>query len=188
MKRAIYIGWALLLLGCSAATPERYRLQPSIEPARCRGSSTMAISLPQAAAGLDSARIAVIDRPQHLSFYRDVAWGDTLPSLLQQYFADAFEQSRQFGAVTLAGDNAPATLQLAIALRNFEVDQSANGRVLQIRMSAQLQTGGSHRVIKRIPLTTQVDVADASIDGIVQQFNRQLDGLTQQMLRQIGCR
>lgn len=182
----------LLLAGCSAAaSPDYYRLQPQdITAANCSRAGAVDVVLPSVAPGLDSAHIAVIDRPQHVSFYQDVAWIDTLPNVLQAYFVDALEQSRSFTGAMAEGGSAAAPLQLSIAVRNFEVDQTAAARVMRVRFSAVLRRGG--QVVLRKSLAEEVDVSAESIGGIVQQFNRTLDRLTQQMLqavqRKTGCR
>lgn len=191
MNRHVGMAIALLLGGCSAASsPDYYRLQPQhIAVSTCRLRASLDVAQPEMAPGLDSAHIAVIDRPQHVSFYQDVAWIDTLANLLQAYFIDAAEKSQRFAGVMRDGEAAPAPLKLSIAVRNFEVDQSAGGRMLRVRFSAVLRQG--NRSLLRRSFDEKADVSDASIDTIMLQFNHTLDTLTQQMLqaipRNIGC-
>ncbi|MFM9890949.1 MAG: ABC-type transport auxiliary lipoprotein family protein [Rickettsiales bacterium] len=191
MKRMQYGAMLLLLAACTAAgAPDYYRLQPeNITAATCKRAASIEVAQPSVAPGLDSAHIAVIDRPQHVSFYQDVAWTANLPAVLQSYFVDAMEQSHAFAGVMAEGDAGPAAYRLDIAVRNFEVDQSGQGRRLRVRFSAVLRQGG--QAVLRKSLDAEEDVSAMNIEGIAQQFNRSLDGLTQQLLqtmqRKVRC-
>lgn len=192
-KRGV-LGLVFLLAACGGnPAPEKYTLQAALgeTTAVCRSGASIKINEPSSGPGLDSAHIAVIDRPGHLTFYRGVAWSAQASAVVQAYLADAFEGSGHFATVSTDADTVPADWRVESQLKDFEIDQTGGTPMVKIRLSATLVRASDRKAVLSLPLESQTDATGQSIDGIVQLFNGQLGDLSQQMLQQfarkIGC-
>ena len=194
MKR--FIPLALLMLtacGGSRPAPELYTLQatpPAVEA--CRAGSTIKIVEPVAGAGLDSPRIAVMERGGKQTFYRGVRWNAATTRMLQLYLADTFEQSGMFATVLTDDSTSRARYLLETQLRDFHIDQSQGVPVVRIRLSANLVDAASRRPLLSVPLAAERGVSGQNMQGIVQVFNEEMAALSTDLLARlrgrIGCR
>lgn len=179
--------------GGSRSAPQLYALQPGdIHAPSCRAHTGIKIYEPNAAPGLESFRILVIDRPNHQTQYRGVGWNSTLPRAVQAFFTEAFETSGMFRYVSTDSDSIKAPWILETRLRGLHVDQSAGSAQAVSQITFTLMRAGERMPVMTLPLTRRDDVAGQNMDGIVNTFNRQLGDMAsevlQEMRRHTGCR
>ena len=124
--RKFLLAAVFLIAACtSKPAPELYALTaeaPAVAP--CRATTGIVVQEPIPAPGLDSTRIAVIDRPNHQTFYKDVRWNAPASVVVQHYLAESFERSGMFKEVLTDDTGADVPLMLESQLRAFAVDQS----------------------------------------------------------------
>lgn len=194
MKQLFALALVTVLAACGGgrSAPEVYTLQaeaPQVDS--CRVPSSIKIYEPNAAPGLDSPRMVVIDRPQHQTFYQGVAWSAPAPRVVQAYLADAFERSGMFRSVSTDNDTVKSQWIVETRLRKFNVDLSAGEKAVT-RMTVTLMRSGDRQPLLSLPLESERSIAGKNTEQIVQTFNDQLGELTQEMLQQfrskIGCR
>ncbi len=200
MMKPSLIGLAacFLLAACgggSRSAPQLYALQPGeIHAPSCRAPHAgIKIYEPNAAPGLESFRVMVIDRPNHQTQYRGVGWNTTLPRAVQAFFTEAFETSGMFRYVSTDSDSIKAPWILETRLRGLHVDQSTGGRSeAVVQLTFTLMRAGERTPVMTVPLTRRDDVSGLNMDGIVGVFNRQLGDMAsevlQKMRRHTGCR
>lgn len=192
-----YTALVLLLVTLSAcggsAAPETYTLRAQTpEVKACTRGTSIKLYAPQTAPGLETARIVVIDRPQHQTFYSGVRWSAPVGLLVQGVMVDAFERSGVFSLVTTDDSSSRTAWVLETQLRDFHVDQSAGTAKAKIRLTVSLLRSAGREPMLSLPLESSVDVTGRSMEAVAGVFNDELNGLIQQALQQfrdrIGCR
>lgn len=167
--------------GSSSSAPERYQLTAKpVQAVPCRGGPSLQLRLPNAAPGIDSARIVVMDRPNHLTLYQGVAWSVPAPRLVQQYLFDSFEPSGMFARVSTDLDVMPAEYELITDLRAFHVDLTGEPSV-RIRLTVHLLRASDGKVLQSSTLQRSVPIRGANIDGIVAIFAEQMHSISQEL-------
>lgn len=191
MRYALLALPLVMLTACGGGqpAPELYGLKARPPEVRsCKRGGGIKIYEPQVAPGLDNPRIAVIDRPQHQTFYNGVRWNAPAGRVVQNYLVDTFEQSGRFGTVTTDEATTRTPYILETQLRAFHVDQSQGAPFVAVRMTASLVETSGRRTLKTIPLSGTADVSGQKIDGIVASFNEVMAALSAQLLQDMGCR
>lgn len=145
-------GWALwvalALAGCTlpqdqTPPPQAYLLEGGTftpTPTRRPSGKTLLVTVPKAAPGFDSNRIAYTKGPPKLDYYNNHVWSDTPARMLLPILVRAFESTGAFKAVI----SPPAP-----ALANLRVDVDV------IRLQQEFMTQPS-----RVRLTTRIKVVD----------------------------
>ena len=141
--------WAVLaLVGCTlphdqTPPPQAYLLEGgafSPPPARRPSGKTLLVTVPKAAPGFDSNRIAYTKGPPKLDYYNGSIWSDTPAKMLLPILVRAFESTGALKAVI-----APP----ALALANLRVDVDG------IRLQQEFMTQPSW-----VRLTARIKVID----------------------------
>ncbi|MDE1986910.1 MAG: membrane integrity-associated transporter subunit PqiC [Alphaproteobacteria bacterium] len=183
-RRLLLAGAGLVLAGCTAsdllgtpAQPKLYVLRP--RPAAAPGpnvSWALSILTPDAAAGLDSDRIAIFRPPATLDYYADAAWPDQLPVLLQSAVLQAFEASGRIAKVAPDSDAPHADYVLATDLRDFEAryDQPDGIPTAVVRIQARLLNAVTRDVVDNFDASEEVPAAQNSVDAAVEALDTAL--------------
>lgn len=197
MKKLALILFLAALTACGIGggkgAPERYHLTAKpIEAKQCRGNQSIKFHTPNPAPGIDSWRIVVMDKPNHLTVYQGVVWSATASRLVQNYIADSFEQSGMFQTVSTDYDMLPADYEVEIELREFHVDLTGEPSV-RIRLTANVTRADGAHIVKSLKLARTAPIAGAKMQGIVEIFSEQMHNLTQEMQQKLstaipGCR
>jgi len=85
------------------------------------------ITPPVAVKTIDTEEILVKGANGRVAYYSGVAWGDRLPRLFQARLVESLANSGAFRAVLTNQDRVAGDLSLAIEIRDFQVETSANG-------------------------------------------------------------
>jgi cholesterol transport system auxiliary component len=190
MKHAVFGLMLLTVLGAcgGSSAPERYNLTPrALELPACEAPRAgLKILEPNAAPGIDSWRIAVLDRPRHMTHYTGVAWTSAASRMVQYYLADSLEQSGRFRSVSTDMDTLPADYALQSELRDFHVDLTSPSPRLAVRLTVTVTATNSNRIVKIIPLTESADLAGKDLQGIIASFDEAMYKLTTQLLEQLS--
>jgi ABC-type uncharacterized transport system auxiliary subunit len=127
------------------------------------GKTSLAVRImePQVGAGLDTKRIAVMDAPNHLTYYTGLAWGQPLGAMLQDVLTDALTQSRAFKSVSSDRDITPADIIVSSTIRDYQVVLQGDVASVHVRMDIKLIGGYSRKPLKSFTLD-QMQVAKAN--------------------------
>ncbi|MCC6135013.1 MAG: ABC-type transport auxiliary lipoprotein family protein [Candidatus Contendobacter sp.] len=135
----------LTLAGCTlpqdnSPPPQTYLLEVGAftpPPARRSGSKTLLVTVPKAAPGFDSNRIAYTKEPLKLDYYQSNVWSDTPAKMLLPVLVRAFEGTGAFKAVV--SPPAPALANLRVDVDVIRLQQEFTGPPSQVRFTARIK-------------------------------------------------
>lgn len=174
MNRLILAASCALLCSCafgSRPVDELYVLKAQAHPAGHPLPVSLRVEEPEAGPGLDTARIAVTDAPNHLTYFNGVAWAQPLPLMLQGFLVDALQQSHAFKNISSDAEGIDADMLLLTDIRDWQVDKTTAAPGVKIRLVVKLVSAGSHRTIASWPIEKTVPAAAYHMPDLVAAFN-----------------
>jgi cholesterol transport system auxiliary component len=137
------------MLATEVEAPATYLLdaRPADPRERPPRDLVLAISLPRARAGYDTAQIAYVRRPYELEYFAKSRWVDTPMRMLAPLLTRALEQSGGFRAVVQAPSGVPADLRLDTELVRLQQDFRTQPSRVELALRAQLVDARSRRVL-----------------------------------------
>jgi cholesterol transport system auxiliary component len=190
--RLALLAAALPLSGCALLQPPRVindvyilKAEPMAD-AVARMPLSITVIEPEAAPGLDSARIAVLESSQRLNYYNQVAWAKPLPQMVQTFFNDALQQSHGFTAVSTDKDGVFSDVNLLTDIRDFEVDSSGAAPAVHVRLVSKLVNANNHKIIATFPLDKTVTASANHMPEIVAAFNDAMNQLAAEALHDVA--
>ncbi|MBV8492381.1 MAG: membrane integrity-associated transporter subunit PqiC [Alphaproteobacteria bacterium] len=195
LARSLAIGMAALLAGCGGIfsdTPRRplYQLKPAVAfaaPLR-PVSAQLLIALPNAPAGLDTARVALSRAPMSLDYFADAEWADGTPVLVQSALLEAFEKSGAVPAVGRENAGLRADFILETDLRDFTAvydSPNAPPRVT-VAFTLKLIKIPERKIVAQRVVARQQPAAGTTIPAIVEAFNTALAGAVEETVRWVA--
>jgi len=176
-----------LLGGCSALPPPPpqdniYLLEASLAslPDRstaARRGPVLAVGMPRARAGFDTAQMVWVRHPHELEAYSRNRWADTPARMLAPLIVQTLERSGAFHAVVQAPSSVAATLRLDTELVRLQQDFSVKPSRVQLTLNAQLIDIGTQRVIASAEFGETEDAESEDAYGGVRAANRALERL-----------
>ncbi|RUQ29491.1 MAG: hypothetical protein EKK68_12100 [Candidatus Competibacteraceae bacterium] len=135
----------LALAGCTlpqdnSPPPQAYLLDVggfTPPPVRRVGSKILLVTVPKAAPGFDSNRIAYTKQPLKLDYYSKNVWSDTPAKMLLPVLVRAFEGTGAFKAVV--SPPAPVLANLRVDVDVIRLQQEFNGPSSQVRFTARIK-------------------------------------------------
>jgi cholesterol transport system auxiliary component len=175
---------AALLAGCVGLTqppeaPTLYVLdaRPAATPARPQRDVVLAIGVPRARAGYDTAQMAYVRGPHELEYFAKSRWADTPSRMLAPLIAQALEQAGGFRAVVQAPGAVPADLRLDTEIVRLQQDFAARPPRVELSVRAQLVDLRSRRVLATAELAEVEPAPREDAYGGVIAANRALERL-----------
>lgn len=180
----------LLLAGCASLpaprgnSPNIYVLdaRSAVPASAVKHDLVMAVNMPQARPGFETAQIAYLQQPHELNYFANSRWTNTPARMLQPLLVQALEQSAAFRAVVQTGSAVPADMRLDLELIRLQHDFTAHPSRVQVTLQAQLIDLRGKRVlaVQQFDATENADTEDAY--GGVGAANR----LVQKVLGQVA--
>jgi len=173
----------LALAGCGdligpAQAPRLFLLRPTPSAAAPGPKALWALSItrPDASAGLDTQRIAIMRPPATLDYYANTAWADRAPDLVQGTLVQAFEASGRIDAVASDSDGARADYILSTNLLDFEAryDQPDGIPVAVVRIGAKMIGALKRNIAGSFEAAEEVPASQNSIEAAVVAFDEAL--------------
>ena len=186
MSRACVLAFcALLIGGCAGALspqaeePATFVLdaRPAESPARARQDVVLAVGVPRARAGYDSAQIAFVRRPHELEYFAKSRWVDTPARMLAPLVTQALDRSGAFRAVVQAPSSVSADFRLDIELVRLQQDFGTRPSRVELAVRAQLVDLRGNRVVAETLLEEVESAPSEDAYGGVIAANRALQRL-----------
>lgn len=133
-----------------------------------RRDVVLAVSLPRAAAGYDTAAMLYLRRPHDLERYATHRWADTPARLVWPLIVRALEDSGGYRAVVTTGSAAPAALRLDTEILQLRQSFVARPSTVELVLRAQLVDAPSRRVLAtRVFELVQPSTSDDAPGGVI---------------------
>jgi len=145
--------------------------------------ATLAVEVPSATAGLNTARIALRPTPTTLEYFAAASWVDVVPVMAQTLLIESFDNSGKVDVLGREVVGVRADYALLTHVREFQAEYDGPGPPeVRIRLQVRLV-----RMPRRISLaaTSKEDVVEAasgSLDDIVVAFDRAFGTVTKDIV------
>jgi cholesterol transport system auxiliary component len=193
IPRLIPVLTATLLLAACAGLPAApqtisqniYLLdaRAAIPAASAKRNLVLAVSMPDARPGFDTAEMVYVQQPYMLNYFATNRWAAAPARLLEPLLVQALEQSAGFRAVVPTAGAIPGDVRLETELVRLQQDFSVRPSRVQLTLRARLVD--VHR--KQVLAVTQFDEAETATSedayGGVGAANRALQRLLTELTR-----
>lgn len=186
MSRAAVVAVCVgLAAGCAglpspeAEAPATYLLdaRPAVPPATTRRDLVLAVGVPRARAGYDSAQIAFVRRPYELEYFAKSRWADPPARMLAPLLVLALEASGGFRSVAQAPGGVPPDLRLDTELVRLHQDFGTSPSRVEIALRVQLiDLRGSRVLAEALLEETETAPSEDAYGGVI-AANRALERL-----------
>ena len=180
-RRGVLALAAGALAGCqlpgSGEPPQLFTLTPKSNFAGDlpRIDWQLAIEMPVASGGIDSARIALARTPVTLDYFARANWTDTAPRMVQTLLVESFENTGRIVAVGRESSTLRPDYLLKVDLREFQAELRANtAPVARVRLAVRLVRLPERTVVASFSNEAQQAAAGAGIHQIVLAFDEAL--------------
>jgi cholesterol transport system auxiliary component len=168
----------LLLAGCTglrsnAPDQQLYVLRPPVMPvAETHVEATLQLLRPVAQAGLDSARIALVQPGNRFDYFAGSRWTGTLDQVAGALLAQTLRSSGRFAQVSTDAAGVGADFVLAVTLRRFEADYAVIGMPPRARilLECTLSSRRTHRQVSGFDIETSAEADANRLGSIVAAF------------------
>ena len=191
LQAAAAVSGAGVLGGCaainplSASPPQLYTLSPksTFSPNLPTVQWQLLIETPAAAAGLDSARIALRQSATTLDYYAEVAWTDRAPLMVQTLLVESFENTGRIVSVGREAIGLRADFVLKTELREFQVESfDVPVETPRVRINAKLVRIPEREIIASENFERTQAAATSSFETVILAFDEALDGVLRDLV------
>ncbi len=136
----------------------------------------LVVEEPVAAAGIDTARIALSHTPFTLEYYADAAWTDNAPAMVQTLLIESFESTGSIVAVGREAIGLRPDYVLKTDLREFQAAYEGSKAipVVVVRMNAKLVEMPQRRIIASNTFEERVPAAGTTFPDVLAAFDEAL--------------
>jgi cholesterol transport system auxiliary component len=180
-RRFFVMAGASLVSGCGSIQlipqpmqPQLYVLRPQIPaPMGMPVHWRLSVGPPDAAASLDTARIALSRSPNTMDYFANAAWNDRVPLIVQRLLIQSFDASNRIVAVDRDTAGTENDYLLQTEIRDFQARYETPETAPQIVVSiqAKLTRMPQREIINSLNVTQQAQATANNLDSIVTAFN-----------------
>lgn len=193
-RRAFLVGVSsLALAGCGGliGPPDdgrTYVIDPALAPPSSnngpKAAYALAVMRPDAAAGLDTNRIALVQADATMDYYAAAQYPDNVPVLVQQALIAAFQASSRIDQVAAEQDALHADYDLFTTVTHFEAHYAAPDTVpsVSVVLSAQLATAHGRKIVASFTASQTMPAAANSAAAVAQALSQALGAAVQALV------
>lgn len=186
------IAAGFLLAGCSGTAPPTTfdLLAPKVmtvtapKPARFQ----LVINEPSAIRSLETDRIMVKPGPAQITYYKNAAWGDRLPRLMQARMVEAFQNTGLVSAVGSRADRLDADIELATEVRAFHVEIEGGQAMAVAQLYVKVIDGKDGRMIASRAFSSSAPTSATNVNEMVLSLNASFDKVLHDMVPWVAAR
>jgi cholesterol transport system auxiliary component len=187
-------GAALVAILCGSCgilseAPKRqlYRADPTLSFAAPlpHTAAQLLVAVPNAPAGLDTARIALSRSAVSLDYFADAEWTDRVPLLVQSAIIEGFERSDAVPAVGRDTAGLRADLILDTDIHDFSAvyDSPTEPPLVTVVVHMELIKIPEHRIVGQRSVTRRQRAAANTVPDVVRAFDAALGGVVEEVVR-----
>jgi cholesterol transport system auxiliary component len=180
-RQIVFMAGAGLLSGCGSIQlipqpmqPQLYVLRPQItSPMGAAVQWRLSIASPDAAASLDTTRIALSRSATTMDYFANAAWNDRIPLLVQRLLIQSFDMSNRIVAVDRDTTGTETDYLLETEIRDFEARYETPDGAPQIIVSiqAKLTRMPQRQIVSSLAVMQQARASANTLDSIVAAFD-----------------
>jgi cholesterol transport system auxiliary component len=185
-------GTALLpLAACGVLTPyttplDQYTLSPktTFQNPPPKVDWQLVVEKPIAAAGIDTARIALSRNPYQVEYFAKAVWTDNAPSMVQTLMIDSFQNSKAIVGVGREAIGLRPDYLLKTDLREFQANYHGSDPApdVRVKMIARLVKLPERRIIASMTADRVTHAAGPKITDVIDAFDESLGGVIKQIV------
>jgi ABC-type uncharacterized transport system auxiliary subunit len=189
---------SVLLAGCggllrsTAPAEQTFRLRSALPAvSNVAAIKTTLQLLPVAVQpGLDTTRIALVRPGNRLDWYADARWAGPLNDVVTALLAQSLRDSGRFAQVATDAAAMDADVVLAVTVRRFEAEQSAQGAlpVAQVRLECTLSSLTAHRQLAAFTATAAVPAGANRLTDVVAALEQAAQQAVAEVVEQAAVR
>jgi cholesterol transport system auxiliary component len=165
------------LLQSKVEEPQVYRLQPSTAPtAAVAYSAELAVSMPTATPGLDTARIAVLRAGNQLDYFYGARWGGTTPQVVQSFLVALLQSQQAYKSAVAENSRVDPDYVLDVEVRDFQAEYRSedSAPIAHISLMATLINIKSRAAVAQLRSSATVTATDNRLGAVVAAFQSAL--------------
>jgi len=192
------LAMSVLLAGCggllrsTAPAEQTFRLRSALPAvSNVAAIKTTLQLLPVAVQpGLDTTRIALVRPGNRLDWYADARWAGPLNDVVTALLAQSLRDSGRFAQVATDAAAMDADVVLAVTVRRFEAEQSAQGAlpVAQVRLECTLSSLTAHRQLAAFTATAAVPAGANRLTDVVAALEQAAQQAVAEVVEQAAVR
>jgi cholesterol transport system auxiliary component len=141
-------------------------------------TSQLLVEPPAAAAGLDSARIALSRSPTTLDYFAGVSWIDRAPTMIQTLMVESFERSQKIVSVGRDVVGLRADFLLKTELREFQADYAGppetTAPTIRVQINAKLVSLPRRSIDANETFDAPVQASSPAFDDVIAAWDEAL--------------
>lgn len=177
-------------LGSNATPPATYDLvAPKVmtltapRPAKFQ----LVVGEPTAVRSLDTDRI-LVKSGARIAYYKDAAWSDHLPRLMQARMVEAFQNAGLVSAVGSRADRLDADYELATQVQAFDVEVDGSSAQARASLYVKVINGDNGRMVASRAFESRVPSSPKDVDQMVTSLNQAFDNVLREIVPWVAKR
>lgn len=131
-------------------------------------SGHLTIDVPTAAAGLNTARIALKPTPTQFEYFAGARWVAVVPVMTQTLLLESFDNSEKIDVIGLGTYGLRADYGLLVNIREFQAEYGAEDEPPDVRIGFQARL---------VTMPRRTDIATTSVVGLATAESRKLSDI-----------
>ncbi len=145
--------------------------------------SRLAIEVPTATAGLNTARIALRPTPTTFDYYAGASWVDVVPVMVQNLLIESFDNTDRIDVIGREVVGVRADYALLPHIREFQAEYEQSGLpTIRVRLQARLVELPRRTSVASTSTEAVVRSRDSSVDAIVRAFDEAFGAATRDLV------
>ena len=147
----------------------------------------LVVNEPNAIRSLDNNRI-LVKSGARIAYYKDAAWSDHLPRLMQARMVEAFQNTGLVSAVGSRADRLDADYELSTQVRAFDVEVSGASAQAHASLFVKVVNGDNGRVVASRAFESRVPSSPNDAGEMVGSLNQAFDNVLHEMVPWVAKR
>jgi cholesterol transport system auxiliary component len=171
---ALAAGCTSIIPGADVAPPKLYSLTPknTFPPDLPKVTWQLVVEQPNAAASLNTTRIALRQTPITLDYYARAVWTDTAPRMIQTKIIESFENSKKIISVGRDAVGLRSDYVLKTELRHFEALYFEGALpIIYVEVNAKLVQMPQRVIIANQTWARKIPAAGQSLNDVIVAFD-----------------
>jgi cholesterol transport system auxiliary component len=156
-------------------SPQLYVLRPQpMPPMGAPVRWRLSVSIPDAPASLDTARIALMRSSSTMDYFANAAWNDRVPLIVQRLLIQTFDASNRIVSVDRDTAGLETDYVLETDIRDFEARYSTpdGAPEITIGIQAKMARMPQREIVDGLNAVQQAQASGNNLDSIVVAFNQ----------------